>query len=180
MLGRRRSRGFTLVELMAAIALTSLAISGCVILFRQLEDEAIRIRVESASVARQGNGQRLLRALSRHAEATGDTALRFRGDERAVSFRSWCAVPSGWLERCGVLFVIDRGRDSSTVIAQLSTHEQLSLVSYAGVAEFRYLDLLARDSAWTRYWGESLRLPAAIAIVRARDTLLFPLGASRD
>ena len=177
---RRKMGGFMLVEVMAAIALSGLVISGCVLLLQQLEDEAGRLRMETANVSRRANGERLLRALARNAAATSDTALRFRGDERSASYRSWCSTPSGWMERCGVLLVIDQGRDSSTIIAQLSSGDQLRLVTHRGPVVFRYLDLSARDSAWVRYWGQGLTLPTAIAVVRPRDTLVFPLGASRD
>jgi prepilin-type N-terminal cleavage/methylation domain-containing protein len=176
----RSARGFTLVEVMAAIALSGLVVSGGVLLLRQLGDEADRIRIESADVARQGNGERLLRALTRNAEATSDTSRRFRGDERSASYRSWCSTPSGWNERCTVLLVIDQGVDSSTIIAELSSGEHLRLLKHRGAVEFRYVDPSAHDSAWTRYWGQSLKLPTAIAIVRSGDTLVFPLGASRD
>jgi prepilin-type N-terminal cleavage/methylation domain-containing protein len=178
--GRHETRGFTLVEVLAAIALTGLTISGAVMLFRQLDDESTRIRVESARITREGNARRILRALTRSAEATADTALRFRGDERSASFRSWCAVPSGWRERCGVLLFVDRGRDSSTITVQLSTGEQISCGAHRGAVEFRYLDVTLRDSSWLRFWSEGLRLPSAIGMIIERDTLLFPLGASRD
>ena len=89
-------------------------------------------------------------------------------------------MPPGWGERCGVLLVIDQGSDSSTVIAELSSGEHLRLVKLRGDVEFRYLDLSARDSVWTRYWGQGVKLPTAIGIVRSSDTLVFPLGGSRD
>jgi len=168
------------VELIAAIAITGIVITGGVLLFQQLEDEAGRIRVESGNVTSQGNGERLLRALTRNAEASSDTSLRFRGDERSASYQSWCSTSSGWDEHCGVLLVIDRGSDSSTVIAELSSGEHLRLVKLRGGVEFRYFDLSARDSVWTRYWGHGVKLPTAIALVRSSDTLVFPLGPSRD
>jgi prepilin-type N-terminal cleavage/methylation domain-containing protein len=176
----RSTRGFTLVELMAAIALSGVMISGSVLLLQRLEDEAGRIRVAGDDVARQGNGERLFRALTRNAEASSDSSLRFRGDERSASYQSWCSMPSGWDEHCSVLLVIDQGLDSSTVIAELSSGEHLRLVKLRGGVEFRYLDLSARDSAWTRYWGQGVKLPSAIAMIRSSDTLIFPLGASRD
>jgi prepilin-type N-terminal cleavage/methylation domain-containing protein len=176
-----RSRvGFTLIEVMAAIVLSGLAVSAGVLLFRQLEDETMRIRRQGALVSRTGNGERLLRELLRNAESSIDTTERFRGDEHSATYRSWCAVPSGWLERCDVLLAIDHRPDTSAILVQLSTGERLVVDSRPGPIELMYFDLLGRDSVWVKRWGESLILPGAIAFVAANDTLILPVGASRD
>jgi hypothetical protein len=176
-----RSRpGFTIIEAIAAVALSGIAISGGVLLFHQLDDETMRIQRESASVSRESNGERLLRMLLHTAEASVDTAERFRGDESSATCRSWCAVPAGWMERCQIVLSIDPRSDSSAIVATLSTGEQLLLAVHSGPAEFRYVDLLQRDSMWVRRWDRSISLPTAIALVRERDTLVFPLGAARD
>ncbi len=172
--------GFTLIEVTAALALTGLSVFGAVLLLGQLGDTGTRIRRESANVSAQGNGDRLLRELLRHAGATIDTNERFRGDDRSTSYKSWCARPAGWLERCDVVLAVDIRPDSSVIVAQLSTGEQLVLRAQADSAWLRYLDPSARDSIWVTSWGTSLTLPAAVALISAKDTVVYPVGPARD
>jgi hypothetical protein len=175
-----RFAGFTVVEVLAAIALAGVVVSGGALLLGQLDDEANRIANETATVSRYGNGERLFRALLRNAEPSTDTVDRFRGDEYSAAWRSWCERPSGWMERCSASLSIDRRPDSSALLVTLSTGEELVLAVHSGHVELRYLDLLARHSTWVRFWDRTITLPTAIALVRDRDTLVFPLGAARD
>src|SRR5262245_22704695 len=98
---------FTLLEVMAALALTGLVLIGCWRLLAQLADSRDRIGVEFQSAARRANGVRVIRALLERAETSFDSTRQPAGAKAEVRFHSWCDVPSGWLERCDVTLSVD-------------------------------------------------------------------------
>jgi len=173
-------RGVTLVELIVALAITGMAILGCVMLLDQLNDSHERIHRQRTADASAGNGDRLLRRFLADARTTTDTAERFRGDERNASYLTLCDTPSGWPEQCRVALVIDSLPDSSAVVAETNRDERFEVRRIAGAATFRYFDPSQRDSSWVRQWATSIALPAAIAVVVGIDTTVLPLGSSRE
>lgn len=118
---RRLRSGFTLVELVAALAVAGFAMLGGVLLLDQIGDSAQRIARDGAEAPREGNGARLLVRLLADARANEDTTKRFSGDAHTLTFWSSCDVPGGWMEPCRVTLAIDLRGDSSTVRASLST-----------------------------------------------------------
>ena len=112
-------RGVTLIEVIIALAISGLAMLGCIMLLDQLNDSQSRITRERAADATAGNGDRLFRRLLIDAHTTTDTAERFRGDEYNASYLSFCDVPSGWPEACLVRLSLDSLRDSSVIVADI-------------------------------------------------------------
>jgi prepilin-type N-terminal cleavage/methylation domain-containing protein len=176
----RNRRGVTLVELIIALAISGLAILGCVMLLDQLNDSHDRIVRQRTADASAGNGDRLLRRFLVDARTTTDTGERFRGDEHNASYLTLCDTPSGWPEACRVALAIDSLRDSSAIIAETNRDERFEVRRIPGAATFRYLDLSARDSSWVKQWATSIALPGAIGVVVGVDTTVFPLGSARD
>jgi prepilin-type N-terminal cleavage/methylation domain-containing protein len=180
-MARVRSRpGVTLLELIIALAISGLAILGCVMLLDQLNDSHERMSRERAADATASNGDRLLRRLLVDAHTTTDTAERFRGDGHNASYLTLCDTPAGWPEACRVTLSLDSLRDSSAIVAENSRDERFEVRRIPGAATFRYLDLSARDSSWVREWATSIALPGAIAIVVGVDTTVLPLGSARE
>jgi prepilin-type N-terminal cleavage/methylation domain-containing protein len=175
----RRRSGFTLIELLAALSVSGLVILGGVLLVDQVTDGSARIVRSGILAARDANGFRVLRQLMLDARVTPDTLDRFRGDERSAEITTMCHGSRGWLAPCRATLDVDWRPDSSVVVAHLSTGEDLELLRLHGAAELRYFDELARDSAWLARWARSIAMPVAIAVVSARDTSVFSLGASR-
>lgn len=173
-------RGVTLVELIIALAISGLAILGCVMLLDQLNDSRDRVVRQRNADASSGNGDRMLRRFLADARTTTDTAERFRGDEHNANYLTLCDTPSGWPEACRVALTVDSLGDSSAIIAKTSRDERFEVRRVPGAAVFRYFDPSAHDSSWVRQWAVSIALPVAIAIIVGTDTTVLPLGSARD
>ena len=174
-----RRRGFTFVELLAALSISGLVIVGGVLLVDQVTDASARIVRSGVLVTRNANGFRVLRQLMLDGRVTPDTLDRFRGDERSVELTTMCRESRGWLAPCRAKLDVDWRDDSSVVVAHLSTGEVLELLRRPGRAELRYFDMLSVDSTWRRRWALSIAMPAAIAVVSATDTSVFSVGLVR-
>jgi|KBSSwiStaDraftv2_1062776.scaffolds.fasta_scaffold169180_2 prepilin-type N-terminal cleavage/methylation domain-containing protein len=175
-----RRSGFTLIELLAALSISGLAMIGGILVLDQITDSTARIVRAGVIAAREGNGPRVLRQLLLDARVTPDSLDRFRGDERSLEFSTLCQRPGGWLEPCRASVGIDWRNDTSVVMAMLSTGENLELARRPGVAELRYFDGVAGDSAWLQRWALSIAMPIAIGIVTRVDTVIYPMGTARD
>ena len=176
----RKSSGMTLVELIAALAITGFAIVGALELIDGLTESGARIAALGVARADTVNGERVLRRLLAETFVTRDSTDAFRGDSRTLEFTTRCEQPEGWLQRCRVVIVADRRSDTSAVIASSSTGGRLELLRRVGAAEFRYFNSRSPDSTWTSRWAAPLRTPEALGVIVAGDTTVFPIGASRD
>lgn len=177
----RSTKGFTLIELIAALSVMGFAMLGGVMLLDQLGDSAERIKHDAMLAAREGNGARLLRRVLADASTNSDSIKRFRGDEHGVEFWSRCDVSGGWAEVCRVSLAIDERADSSAILADLSTGGSFSVRRQRGSAEFRYYHSSSgSDSAWMKTWSSNSTLPIAIGLLVPGDTVVFPVGAVRE
>lgn len=173
-------RGFTLLELMAALSLMGFAMIGGILLLDQLNDSTRRITQESGRAATEGNGERLLGRLLLDAVAGTDSTKKLRGNEHSVELWTNCDVPGGWQEPCRARLSIDLRGDSSVVVAELSTGETYPLLRQSGSAVFRYFHPSRSDTVWVREWSSNLTLPAAVGVITPTDTVIYPLGAARE
>ena len=169
-----RRRGFTLIELMAALMLTGLALLGAYRLLDQLADGPGRLRTMSIDDASRANRSQFLRDVIAHAELGSDSSQRFVGSATSASFASWCLAPGGWLERCAVSLEIHAGNDSSVVAATLGG-ASLTLWHGRGKASLSYFET---GRGWLREWSSSLTVPSAVGVVVAADTLVLPVGGT--
>jgi prepilin-type N-terminal cleavage/methylation domain-containing protein len=169
-------RGFTLIELIAGLALAGVVFISMILLIDQLRDGRDRLLERARYDNRNANGAEFLRVLVARAEASGDSARRFLGSGDGAQFRSWCETPGAWLEPCAVQLFIERSADSSFVRAQLSTGEHVTLVSTRGDAAFRYFVAVAGETVWSATWRTGSTLPAAVALIADTDTLVMTAG----
>jgi prepilin-type N-terminal cleavage/methylation domain-containing protein len=171
----RARRGFTLLEVVVALALGATVVLGARALFGVLGASGERIARESAAADERANGERLLRSLLWQAE-TGVHGDGFRGDDSSLHFSTWCRAARGWTERCRIdLGVATLGRDA-VVTAILPHGDTLLLWRGRAPAGLRYLDATNGGDRWVPEWGSDLTLPAAVAIVSGGDTLVFLAG----
>jgi prepilin-type N-terminal cleavage/methylation domain-containing protein len=174
-------RGFTLIEIIAALLLIGLAMIGGLALIDQIGDSAGRIAQEASRAARDGNGRRLLRRLLLDAAPSTDTTKRFRGDAHSMELSTRCEVPAGWTEPCRAMLALDERQDTSAVLAELSTGESYALLRKSGSLEFRYFNPTPIDTFWVRQWSSNVTLPTAVGlIVGGRDTIVFPVSVVRE
>ena len=171
-----RRAGFTLIELVVAIAIASMAMLFARSLLEELADDAERIVKHASDSDEAANGEHLLRELVGRLEVGTDDSTRFGGHERAARFTSWCEMPSGWLERCRVtLALAEKGREP-VLVAALSTGEILVLRRGFVFGELRYLADPARGGSWFKSWGGSVTSPLAIGVILDADTLILRIG----
>lgn len=170
--------GFTLIELIAALAIVGFAMLGGIMLLDQLGDSAERIARQGSLAAREGNGARMLHRLLADASTSSDSTKSFRGSERSLEFWSLCDVPGGWAESCRVSLAIDERIDSVAILAELSTGGSVLLRRQRGPSVFRYYDP-SSEILWLRDWSSHATLPVAVALVGDRDTTVLPVSVAR-
>jgi prepilin-type N-terminal cleavage/methylation domain-containing protein len=168
--------GFTLFEILVALAIAGTVVVTARMLLERLADDAERLVAHAATNDTEANAERTLRELVSRLEVGTDDSRRFVGDERTTRFTSWCEVPRGWQERCTVTFAIDTEGPERVLAASLSTGELLVLRRGFSNATLRYLGDAARGGTWFRSWGESITAPLAIGIVLDADTLILRIG----
>ena len=178
----RRTRGFTLLEIMVALVVSAAAIGGAHALFGLLADLSALVGDVRDDGARRSNGERLLRDLLLSAEAGADPTATFAGTSQDARFDSWCLTSRGWSERCFAtlrLVVDPQQPDTSDVLAALSTGEQLSLWRASAQATLGYLEDESFGGTWMPSWGPGVRAPLALGILSPRDTIVLRVGVAR-
>lgn len=168
--------GFTLIEILVALAIAGVVVLSARLLLEELADDADGIMTRASEADVRANAERTLRELVLRLEVGTEDARRFAGDERAARFTSWCDVPRGWQERCTVTLAVDFEGRAPMLAASLSTGDVLVLRRGFANASLRYLGDAARGGTWFRSWGESITAPLAIGLVLDADTLILRIG----
>ena len=166
-------RGFTLIEVMVAIALSGIILLGARAMLVQLADDSDRIVSTAADADREANGDRLLRALVGRMEAGSDSIPALVGAERAARFHSWCDVPAGWQERCEItLAIVELGAEGEeqALVARFPDGEVIPLRQGFRSGTLRYLHAAGEGGAWLRSWESTITTPLAIGVVVDGET----------
>lgn len=174
----RRQAGFTLVEVMVAIVVTTIVLAGARALLGQIADGGDRIAAAARNADREGNADLLLRTLAGRLQVSGvpGAEVRFAGEPRVARFRTWCEVPDGWLESCEASLGIIPADSGSALALTLSTGELIPLRRGFESGEILYLRDAASGGAWVREWGSSITAPLALGIVIDGDTSIIRIG----
>lgn len=172
---RPRRRGFTLVEILVALALSAVVVLGARMLLEQLADSAHRTVTGAARSDRDANAEQLLRELTRRIEVGTAGAAHFAGEPDSARFTSWCEVPPGWQERCVVRLRIGRTPQGAT-LSVFAPGTPPQHIRAASVMELRYLDDASAGGRWFRSWGAGITAPIAIGLVADGDTTILRIG----
>lgn len=175
---RPRAAGFTLVEVMVALAVMGVVLAGARAMLGQIADDADRITAAAERADREGNAEALLRTIAAQVEvsAAPGREMRFTGRPEGARFHSWCQVPDGWLERCEATLGVIELEGEKVLALRLSTGEMLPLRRGFAEGEILYLRNAGNGGAWVHTWGESITAPLAIGVVADGDTAILRIG----
>ena len=171
-----RRRGFTLLEVVVALAITGIVVLGARAVMARLGDDAAHLAVTAADDDRAANADRLVRELLGRAEAPGTGGPRFAGDGQSVRFATRCDVPAGWQERCQAEIGIVQVSGVPTLGLTLSTGDALVLRRGFRDAVLRYLYDPANGGTWVNQWNSAFSLPWAVGIEVDGEMIILPIG----
>jgi prepilin-type N-terminal cleavage/methylation domain-containing protein len=167
----RHRRGFTLIEVMVAVAITTLVVLAAHRIFTGVADSARAVATSRESLDRQANARRWLKATFLSLEPP------FEGHTDRVSFTSWQLAAGGWFEPRPT----ELSRDGSRFIGK-SGSLSLALADGASDVAFDYLLDPGANSKWVREWISPVSAPLAVRLritgcgkrdAGCVDTLLF-------
>lgn len=161
-------RGFTLVEVIVAIAIGGLVLVGARSLLEALADEEHHIARETALEAARSNGYRALRSLVGEMEVGTTESGPFSGDPTRTSFTTWCDTAYGWQERCEVTIAFEGEGGAQALVAHLPRRRRLVLARDFSAGELRYLNSASAGGQWFRGWGRGITAPLAIGVLLER------------
>lgn len=180
-----RRRGFTLLEIVVAIAVGSLVVLGARLMLGAVADAARATRAAARVADRAANADALLRGLVLELEVGTAESGSFAGDTTAARFSTWCPVAGGWVEQCRATLAVERSGaarpgDGHALVATLSTGERLEIRAGLARAELRYLSDASGGGRWFRVWAERVSAPLAIGVIvdsaGRTDTLVLRIG----
>lgn len=163
-------RGFTLVEVIVAIAIGGLVLLGARSLLEALADEEHHVARETAVADAHSNGYRTLRSLVGEMEVGTAESGPFSGDPIQTSFTTWCDTAHGWQERCAVTIAFESEGSEAVLVAHLPKGSSLVLARGFRAGEFRYLNSASSGGQWFRQWGRGITAPLAIGVLLERDS----------
>jgi prepilin-type N-terminal cleavage/methylation domain-containing protein len=173
---RRTARqGFTLVELVVALALTGLAALLAARTWTAVAEGSEAARAAREALDRRSNAHRWLARAIRSLDV--DPARGgFAGEPARLRFGTWLERPEGWLEPGRVEILADDG-----MLLAISSADTIVLAGGVIEVAFDYLLEPGADTRWARRWVSPLSAPLAIRLRVAygappADTLLFLVG----
>jgi hypothetical protein len=167
-------RGMTVFELLVALALAGGLLAGLREMLVHLADSGMRVAREAKAADRRENGEQLLHLLLRRAVVQPDSVHRFAGDEFGASFDTMCDAQDGWLAPCRVALQFAQGADSMVMLVSQPGFSPLTVLTASSPGQLRYMDpTVASEDSWLLAWGRRIDLPAAIAVVTSRDTIVL-------
>jgi prepilin-type N-terminal cleavage/methylation domain-containing protein len=170
-------RGFTLVELLLALAIGGLVVLLAHETFSGVSNEGRALLQARQSLDREANARRWLAATFRSLDVGIENAAGFDGHPDRVAFTAWELVPDGWLEPRRIILE----QEGQRLIAR-TTHADVILLrdSVAAVA-LEYLLDLGSDAPWVQQWISPVSAPLAVRMrIRGHagvvDTLVLVIG----
>ena len=166
-----RRGGFTLIEVMVAVAITGLVVLAAHRIFTGVADGARAVAVARENLDRHANARRWLKSTFLSLEAP------FEGRTDHVSFTSWQLAAGGWFEPRPT----ELRREDSWLLGKTAT-ESFQLADGISDIAFDYLLDPGANSRWVREWVSPVSAPLAVRLritgcgrrdAGCADTLLF-------
>jgi len=176
----RNRAGFTLIEVIVALAIGALVVLLAERLFAAVGDASRELSAARTALDREANARRWLAASFLSLEAAPD-AGGFAGYRDRLTFTSWQEAPEGWFARRRVTV----GRVGDHVIAAVEPGDSIRLADSVTSLGLDYLLEPGSDAHWVREWISAVSAPLAIRMRIGRggcgrpdggcvvDTLLF-------
>jgi len=176
---RGERRGFTLLELLVALAIAGFVVAGARGVLEGLAAYAGRAATQSRHGDAVANGERLARRIVRQLALREDSDVSFDGRAHDARFVSWCDAAGGWQEPCDVRLAVVRRADGVGVIMYLSTGDSLIVRAKAAAGRLIYLASAEDAGSWRDAWAESMTTPLAVGVIADADTVLLRIGERR-
>jgi prepilin-type N-terminal cleavage/methylation domain-containing protein len=174
---RGRRTGFTLLEVLIALMIGAIVLAAARGLLVQIADGADATARAARADDLSANTDQEMRALFAQVELGDSPDRQFNGDERSVTFSSWCAMPAGWMERCRVsVLLAPSGPEAIDLVAHLSTGDTLMVPMNARSGTFIYLSDPHQERRWFRSWERGSVAPWAVGVVAGGDTTILRIG----
>jgi prepilin-type N-terminal cleavage/methylation domain-containing protein len=166
-----RRRGFTLVEVMVAVAITGLVVLTAHRIFTGVADGSRAVAAARENLDRHANARRWLKSTLLSLEAP------FEGRHDHVSFTSWQLTPGGWFEPRAT----ELEREDGWFLGKTES-ESFRLADGVTEVAFDYLLDPGANSKWVREWISPVSSPLAVRVrivgcgrgdAGCVDTLLF-------
>jgi len=171
----RRCCGFSLLEIVVAIAVGGVVVLAAHHMFAIVADTADRGPVAARAASATRNRERLLRDLVASVDVGSDTSQRFYGQPDSVRFNSWCRAAGGWLERCTVDLMLVAQENGVALDARWSG-ERARLATHQAPARFMFLRSAADGGAWLARWGAAISAPLAVRVAWADTSIFLRIG----
>jgi prepilin-type N-terminal cleavage/methylation domain-containing protein len=177
---RNRERGgFTILEVLVALAVSAVVLVGARGVIEALATHARAIGHEAGTADALANADGILRQLLADLVVRGDTVPSITGDDKSLTFRSDCDTADGWREPCTVQIRVERHDGVLRATLQTANDSPILLRDSVSSAWVRYLVSAEVGGFWTDRWENTVLLPRAIAIVMDGDTLVAAVGDRR-
>lgn len=176
---RRNRRGFTLVEVLVALALSAMVLVGASGLLDALGAHATSVLRSARALDSSMNADDFLRRALADLVVRSDTFPSFEGDESVFAFRTSCDAPHGWREPCGVRVAAERADSGHRLVIRQDDGSVLMLRTRLARASFRYLLTADEGGQWVARWPNTLMLPLAVGLIAGDDTIVARIGERR-
>ena|SRR2546425_3173750 len=171
----RGSEGFTLLEVIVALALGAMVVLLAHRMFAAVMDGSIRLSDTGAALDREANARRLLTQLVGSLDVGQPESGDFNGEPQRAAFSAWYPGPEGWPERRRVTLEADR----NALVVSVGG-ESIVLADDVEALDLDYLLDYGADAPWLRTWQSPVSAPLAIrariTYRRQADTLLLIIG----
>lgn len=170
-----KQHGFTLVEVMVALLVASVAVAMVQRAFQMLTSSVVALEDHQRRDSQRAEARRWLVEALGSVEAGIDSASPFDGQSSQLRGTTWLMGERGWPERMTVELGL-RG-----MVLQLRSRDRtIEITDSVRTVEFDYLLTTGLESRWVSQWTSPISPPLAIRVRVTRnrgiDTTLVLVG----